>query len=266
MIRRLVIGAVAMLIALAVTAVLFLDAAAARIVASAATRVLGAETTVASSHLGLFEGRSTLHGLDIRQPSGFPEGSMISVREASVTAGLSGLLGDSIEIEEITISGVVVHIDEASGKVNLEVVANHVSKGDTKPQPTPAGPSRSVVVHRLTIHDITVIVSGRAAEIAGKTVTVTIPDIIVTELGTRSTVSDIAERISRQLLDRLTVAIVEARIEGLASGVGSTLQVTATTLQNAGAGILTGAGDGLNGALEKAGQGIGDAMKGILGK
>ena len=261
--RKIALGGGALLLACVLATILFLDASAARLVSMAATSALGVTTTVRSAHIGLFDGRSSISGLAIEQPAGFPKGSMIELREGTITVGLRGLMGQSIVIDELTLTGVTVHLDEAGGKLNLEVLAANLSGDDAKAANDPgARPSaaREVTVRRLRIREVRVIVSGTASSLAGKPIDVTIPDIDVVDLGTKTALSQIADAVSTELVSRLTVAILKARIEGLPDTIASGLNNAAGSLTDALSGLATQAGEG----LKKAAEGVGSAVKGLL--
>ncbi len=262
MIALCVLGAVVI-----VAALLFLDAVAARILTTAATMHLGTPTTVRSVHLGLFEGRSTLTGLQIAQPAGFGDGPMIELERASITAGLSELLSHDIVIESIELNGLSVHVVEASGLVNLQVVADTVAKdhdaasASTAPPATEPSAGGTVVIRSLTMSGIRVSARGSAVLSQGESVEVAIPALAVSDLGTKTQVSDVAAQLSAELMNRLLVAIVQAKVEGLSQQALSGLQTASSSLANATKSILEQTGS----AVQKTLEGAGDAIKGLFG-
>lgn len=266
--RKVIVAIVGLAIACAIATVFLLDAAASRIVSTAATSLLGTTTTVRSLHLGLFDGRSVLDGLRIEEPAGFPAGEMITVGQATVSAGLKELLSDDIVIESIEIKDVTVNLVEVNGKLNLQVVAQNIA-GDDDPAHNPANSppvatqsdSRSVLVRKLIVSNITVTAAGTTGIADGTKLSVTIPDISVEDLGTKTTVADISQQIGEQLVERLLVAIVQAKIEGLPAQISSGLENAASTLQSAAQSILDTTTKGVGDAINS----VGDALKGLLG-
>ena len=264
MIRKVVIGVSVMTAVCVLATLFFLDAAAARILTTAATRVLGTTTTVRSVHLGLLDGKSMLDGLQIAQPPGFGEGpAMISVQHASVTAGLFEIIGKDVVIESVEIDGVELHLVEAGGRVNLQVVASNLGASDAAQPATPTATADSgtVTIRKLRVTNIRVTATGNAALTSGKTVEVTIPDIEVNDLGTKTPVSEVAARVTTELMSRLTVAIVQAKIEGLPNEMVSGLSSAASTLGDLTKSLLEESGD----AIQKGLKGAGDAIKGLFG-
>ncbi|MSR69613.1 MAG: hypothetical protein EXS17_04630 [Phycisphaerales bacterium] len=244
MVRKVVIAGSVLVAACVVATALFLDAAAARILTSAASHVLGTPTTVRSARLGIFDRKSSVTGLQIAQPTGFGEGPMISVASASITVGLIELCGDDIVIEAIEIDGVDVNLVEVNGQVNVQVVANTVAHCDDAPPPPPTPPSTakgasgSVTIRSLRVTNIRVSARGNAALADGQSMNVTIPDIVANDLGTKTPASEIAAKVTTELMDRLLVAIVQAKIEGLPNEVLSGLQSASSTLSDVTQSIL----------------------------
>ena len=267
MIRKIVIGILALAVACILTTVFFFDAIASRIISTAGTRVLGVTTTVRSTHLGLLEGKSSISGLKLAEPNGFGDGSMISVETASVTAGLSKLLGDDIVIDELAIDGVTVNLVEVKGQVNLQVVATNLTSTDTKEEATPAPTTKdkksagTVTIRQLKVTNIKVFATGDTVLVGSKPVAVTIPDILISDIGTKTPVSEVAAQISTQLMNHLLVAIVEAKIVGLPQSMMSGLSSASSSLGNATASFLKGSGT----AIQNTINGAGDAIKSIFG-
>ena len=267
MIRKIVIGILALAVACILTTVFFFDAIASRVISRAGTRVLGVTTTVRSTHLGLLDGKSSVSGLKISEPNGFGDGSMISVETASVTAGLSKLLGSDIVIDELSIDGVTVNLVEVKGQVNLQVVATNLTSTDTKEEATPAPatkgdkPAGTVTIRQLKVTDIKVFATGDTVLVGSKPVAVTIPDILISDIGTKTPVSEVAAQISTQLMNHLLVAIVEAKIVGLPQSMMSGLSSASSSLGNATASFLKGSGT----AIQNTINGAGDAIKSIFG-
>jgi len=267
MIRKIVIGILALAVACILTTVFFFDAIASRVISRAGTRVLGVTTTVRSTHLGLLEGKSSISGLKLAEPNGFGDGSMIIVETASVTAGLSKLLGDDIVIDELAIDGVTVNLVEVKGQVNLQVVATNLTSTDTKEEATPAPATKdkksagTVTIRQLKVTNIKVFATGDTVLVGSKPVAVTIPDILINDIGTKTPVSEVAAQISTQLMNHLLVAIVEAKIVGLPQSMMSGLSSASSSLGNATASFLKGSGT----AIQNTINGAGDAIKSIFG-
>jgi len=260
MVKKVVIGIAILAMATIVTAVLFIDAVAARIVSTAGTRVLGVSTSVRSVHLGLLSGSSKLDGLVVAQPAGYAGGPMLSMERVEVRAGLGELMSDDIVIAQLSISGVAIDLSELNGRINLQVVADNVSSSGAGASATaaPATPSKSTVtVRELRITGIRVKARLENALASGKVLDATIPDIVVQDIGTKTTVDEVAARISAKLMDQLIVAIAKAQIEGLPTSFSNGLQSAGAQL----GGVLEQSGGAIGEGLQK----VGDAFKSIFG-
>jgi len=260
MVKKVVLGGAVLVMAVVVMALLFLDAVAARIVSTAGTRVLGVTTSVRSVHLGLLSGSSNVNGLVVAQPEGFAGDPMLSVDRVEVRAGLGELLSDDIVIEEVAITGVTVDLSEVNGRINLQVVVDNISSAGAGAPTTgaPATPSKSVVtVRELRITDIRVKARLENALASGKVLEATIPDIVVKDIGTKTTVDQVTAKISAQLMDQLIVAIAKAQIEGLPTSISNGLQSATSQLGN----VLQQSGSTIGEGLQQ----VGDAFKSLFG-
>ncbi len=267
MIRKVAIGVVALVFACAIAAAFFFDAVAARVVSTAGTRVLGTATTVRSIHIGLIGGSSSLDGLSIAQPKGFGDGAMITVASATATAGLFELLSSEIVIDSIEIRGVTVYIVEVGQQVNLQVVAATVVGSDANPAPAtetvaPAkSASASVAIRQLKVSDIKVVIQAETQLPGGKPIEFTIPDIVVSDVGTKTTINEVASEVTTELMDRLLLAIVQAHIKGLPNDMMSGLTSASSTLSGAASSVIGEGGE----VIRKTIDGASNAIKGIFG-
>ncbi len=267
MVRKVAIGLAALFVACVLATAFFFDAIASRVISTAGTRVLGVATTVRSTHIGLLDGKSSLSGLKIAEPAGFGEESMISVDSASVTAGLSGLMSKEIVIDSLDIDGVTVNLVELNGQVNLQVVAANVAGTDKTPSatPTPATDTTksagSVTIRRLRVTNIKVFAKGDSALVGSKPIAVTIPDIVIDDVGTKTPMSKVAAQVTTQLMSHLLVAIVQANIEGLPQSTLNGLTSASSTLGSAAETFINSSGD----AIQKTIDGAGAAIKSIFG-
>ena len=271
--KKIIIVSGASVVLIGVLAILFLDAAAARVVAIAGTRVLGVQTTLSSAHIAILGGTSSLNELAVAQPEGFGTDSMFKVRYAGVTANLPELLSSDVVIEEINIDGVLVTLVEKGAKVNLQVVAdslNQTSDASPAPTATPAptkNSSGTVTIKQLKVTGIKVLVEGDSHVTAGKILEVNIPDIIVADLGSKTPVSQVAAHVTAQRMNRILLAIVKAQIAGLPSAMESGLQSAAGKVGSIFNGtaefpVIQGTGAAIKGGVQDLGKGIKDLFGG----
>ncbi len=271
--KKILLVCAASVVLICVTAVLFLDAAAARVVAIAGTRVLGVQTTLSSVHIAILGGTSSLHELAVAQPEGFGTDSMFKLRYAGVTANLPELLSSDVVVEEINIDGVLVTLVEKGGKVNLQVVAdslNQSSDASATPAATPAPTTESsgtVTIKQLKVTGIKVLVEGDSHVKAGKILEVSIPDILVADLGSKTPASQVAAHVTAQLMNRILLAIVKAQIAGLPSAMASGLESAAGKVGSILNGtaefpVIQGTGAAIKGGVQDLGKGIKDLFGG----
>lgn len=270
--KKIMIVCALSVVLIGVMVMLFLDAAAARIVAIAGTRVLGVQITLSSAHIAIVGGTSSLKELVVAQPVGFGTDPMLKVKYSGVTANLPELLSSQVVIEEINIDGVLVTLVEKDGKVNLQVVADALSQSpDASATPAPTKESSgTVTIKQLKVTSIKVLVQGDSSLTAGKTLEVNIPDIVVADLGSKTPVSQVAAHVSAQLINRLLIAIVKAQIANLPSAMTNGLQSAAGKMGSIFNGtaefpIIQGAGNSIKDGVKDIGKGIKNIFGGASG-
>ncbi|MSR44067.1 MAG: hypothetical protein EXS15_01740 [Phycisphaerales bacterium] len=262
-IRKIVLGALVLTALCVVAAILFCDAVAARMLATSGSHVLGVDTTVRSVHLGIFDGRSTLNGLRVSQPSGFGEGAMFTVERASVAAGVFELFGRDIVLESVEIDGIHVYLVESGGLVNLQVVAQKVVGNDsvTHPAPPSNGDAGTVTIRQLRVTNIRVSATGGSV-LGEASVDVTLQDLVINDVGSKTPFSEIAQQLTVKLMDTLTTAIIAAKIKGLPMEFATGLETAASTLTDLTKSILNESG----GAIKSTIDGAGKALQDLFGR
>jgi len=280
------VGALVVAAAVVLALVLSIDFTAARVISSQGTSVLGAKTSVGGAHIALFGGTSSVSGLRVAQPSGFGEGDMLSLDRTSVTVRLPALLGERVEIDEVSLSGLDVAIVSKDGKINLQAVADNVQKSmsDTTAKPAPAGekPGKEVLIRKLVVSDIDVTATGMGVTVTGNPVKVRIPNITLENVSSANAEESITSEVTSRVLQSVVAGVLKSNVEGLSDTALAGLSAAGGTLNTAiekfsdtakvAAAKLTegvkGATKDLEGAskdLEKGLEGAGKGLQGILG-
>ena len=280
------VGALVVAAAVLLALVLSIDFTAARVISSQGTSVLGAKTSVGGAHIALFGGTSSVSGLRVAQPSGFGEGDMLSLDRTSVTVRLPALLGERVEIDEVSLSGLDVAIVSKDGKINLQAVADNVQKSmsDTTAKPAPAGekPGKEVLIRKLVVSDIDVTATGMGVTVTGNPVKVRIPNITLENVSSANAEESITSEVTSRVLQSVVAGVLKSNVEGLSdtalaglNAAGGTLNTAieqfSETAKVAAAKLaegVKGATKDLEGAgkeLEKDLNGAGKGLQGILG-
>jgi putative FmdB family regulatory protein len=274
--KRLLVACAVALVVLVVGAMISIDAIARVGVQVVGSKVLGVATTVDAVRLGLLSSHSSVRGLRVANPQGYTDPLFLELGTASLTARLGELVGERTTIRNITISDLVLTLEQdASGKLNAQRISDNLpdSDGDAKTAPKPdQGPTRDFVVKEFRIERVTVrlrnLVGGRQGLVEVK-----LPDIVLKDVHSDGSVDVLASEISGVVISSVLQATVAANIEGLSSavtdGIRDTLKDFVGDLPADLRGPVESIRGGLGDALDKAGEGIqkgvGDALQGIFG-
>jgi len=155
--------------------------------------------------LSLLSGGGSIKGLLVGNPKGYQTPAAIRVGRASLTIQPSSLLSDKIVIRSINVQAPEITFEGDLKGNNISQILKNVEAatgggGDTpatKPEPAPAsGPSKKLQVDDFVIAGGTIKLS--TGLLAGKAITVPLPDIHLTGLGTGPegiTAGDLTRRV-----------------------------------------------------------------------
>jgi uncharacterized protein involved in outer membrane biogenesis len=250
---RIGIGLV-VLVALAVLSVsLFLDGAVKRAVETIGPTLTKVDIRLDRVRLSLLSGSGKISGLVVGNPEGFKTPQAISVGNATLALQPGSLLSDKIVIRKIEVIAPEITFEGGLGGNNLSrILANLEGAGgggDTNAAAKPAGekPGKKLEVDDFLISDAKVHVS--VTGLGGRSLSVPIPDIHLTDLG-RDSDGITAAELSKRVLTALEQSAAKAASAAVAElGKGATDAVTKDLGKAAG----EGAG--------KVGKSIGDLFK-----
>jgi hypothetical protein len=269
-------GSLAVIAALGLVLVLSIDFVAARVISSEGTSVLGAKTSVGGAHIALLGGTSSVTGLRVAQPEGFGEGDMLKLDRTAVSVRLSALMGERIEIDEVSLTGLAVELVSKDGTINLQTVANNVQKSmsDTSAKPAPAQekPGKEVLIRRLVVKDIDVTATGMGMTVTGNPVKVRIPDITLENVSSANAEDSITSEITSQVLQSVVTGVLKSNIEGLSdtamaglNSAGSTLGTAIDKFSDTAKQTAAKFSEGLEGAGNGIKKDVDDLSKGLKG-
>lgn len=263
--KKIVIRLLFALVVLAIlgvfAAALFLDGAIKRGVETIGPMVTKVDVKLQSVSLSLLSGSGKFQGLVVGNPEGFKTPSAINVGSASLALSPRSLLSDKILIKAINVQAPEITFEtDLKGNnlsqilANLEATTGGTEKEPAKPKepaPTGAKPSKKLQVDDFLITGGKVHVSVTA--LGGKSATVPLPEIHLTDLGKGS--------------DGITPAELTAKV--LHAVIESASKEAATAVADIGKGAVymgkdavksLGATAATNG-VEKVTKSIGDLFK-----
>lgn len=198
-----------LLVALAVGLQFFLGA----IVVSGVNRYGPAIThtavSLAGANLSPFTGAGTLRGLQVGNPPGWSATPALALASVRVRLRPFSVLGDHIVIDEITVDGPEFDyetrfVTSNLGDLTKQLEGNAAAHGAPSAATTRSGQPIRFEVHRLVLQNARV----RVAAI-GQSVTVPVPDLTLTDLGTREG-GITPEQFSAAVMRRVTASLATA--------------------------------------------------------
>jgi uncharacterized protein involved in outer membrane biogenesis len=247
---RILVVAVVLILALFIVAGMFLDSIIKKGVETAGPAITKTDVRLDGVSLSVFSGKGTIKGLFVGNPAGYKTASAIQVGEATVRVKPGSLMSNKIVVESVSVVAPDITIEGGLKDNNLTKILENVqsfSGATTNTTQTGAQkPTKKIQVNDLLITGGRVNVS--LGLLAGKSVTVPLPEIHLTDLGKNSdgiTPAELAQTVMKNI------------IEGALSGATK-------AVSNIGGGVTDAAkslGEGAKGGAEKITKGIGGLFK-----
>ncbi len=251
--KKLMIRAVIAVLVLLVVAVglsiYFLGSIMKKGVETVGPQITGTEIKLDSATLSLLSGSGKLKGLLVGNPQGFKSPSAIKVGSVSVGVAPGSVLSGKVHVKEVRVEAPEITFEGGLKGNNLGKLLDNVQAATGGSEKT-ATPENKAASRKLQVDDF-VITGGRInlsvdlSVLGGKSATVPLPEIHLTNLGSGPdgiTAGDLTAKVLKELL-QAAIPAAEKAVADL--GKGAT-------------GVLKDAGKG---ATEKAAKSIGDLFK-----
>ena len=228
------------------------------------SEALQAEVTLDETKISATSGKGTLRGLKVGNPKGFESDSAFRLGEVSMTLDVGSITKDTVLIKEILIAGPEITYEIGANGSNLDALQKNVAKqtGGGKGKSSDAEkPARSDEGGKKLIIDSLIIKDGKvnvsAVGLKGQKMSVKLPKVQLAGIGRDKGGASPAEVI-KKLMDAINAAAGGA-VKTLDLGkVLENIEGVAETKK-----LLEKGGSDL---IEKNAEGIGNAVKGLLGK
>ncbi|TAL03770.1 MAG: hypothetical protein EPO08_03225 [Rhodospirillaceae bacterium] len=211
---------------------------------SAATQ---ASVTVSGVKLSLSSGEGSITGLNVGNPKGFTTPNALALGAITVQLDTGSITGNGpIVVKEIVISQPQVTYEVGGGGSNLQTIQKNTKDfaGAGGSTSNSSGSTRKEIIENLYVRDGQIGVSASA--LGGKTITVPLPTIHLTNIGKGNGGATPAE-IADQVLGAISSEAAKVGANALAQQV-----------EGAVGGALSGAAQGT--------QGVGGQLKGLFGQ
>jgi hypothetical protein len=160
---RVVLGVVVLVVVVLVVLYFAMDGIIRSRVEAAAASSTGQATGLDSAHLEL-GGVLTLKGLVIHNPSGFKGADFVAVPTTVITVKPSSLMSDTVVVDEITIDGLSLSLEQEGIRSNLGEILAYTQKQSAdaagKTGSGEAGKSKQLDIGKLRLTNVKVAASG----------------------------------------------------------------------------------------------------------
>lgn len=229
---KLLLALTTLLLAALATGAFWLHGNLDRLVQQAITRygseIIGAPVTLAAARLETTNGRGELRGLRIGNPAGFKTPYAVQADHIELELDLSTLASDVVVIRKIAVIAPDVIYEKGERQTNFDALQAQIAKA-VGPSAN-AGPGTKLIVQELLVRNARA--QASAAFMGGKTVSVTLPDLLMRDLGKAEgglTPAQLGQRIAGAMEKRLTAAV---SFDKLRQSVGGALNRAGNALQD----------------------------------
>jgi uncharacterized protein involved in outer membrane biogenesis len=243
-ILRAMLGLVVVLMVVFVAVAFSLGAIVKKAVERIGPKATQVEVTVKSAGVWIFAWRVELTGIVLGNPPGCKTPSAITVEDVSVRVKPGSVFSDKLVVESISLKAPVITLEGGLRDNNLKKIEKNLNDyigssstapNSSAPSSSPAKPERKLQVNELVITGAKLQVNTKLS--AGRTITLSIPDIHLTDLGSGPegiTAVEVGQRTLHAVLAAATTAVAKNATslgtEG-ASKAKSAVQKAADTLK-----------------------------------
>jgi len=222
---RIGLVVVALFIVAIVTVVIFLDGIVKKGVETAGPMITKVEVKLDKASVSLFSGSAELKGLFVGNPPGYTTECAMKIGDVSVSLKPMSVLSDKIIIRSINVKSPDITIEGGLKENNLTKIESNVN-GSPGGSARGGAPAQSGSKKKIQVTDL--VVSGaklhvKSPLLAGKMVSVPLPDIHLTDLGTGSdgiTPAELTQKVMSSLMKEVVPAFTKVLSNVGAEAVG----------------------------------------------
>ncbi len=200
---------------------------------TAGTQTLGTKVTVGAVNISLADKTASVDGLAVANPPGFKAADILNVKDISVALG--DVSSKLVVIKEVTVDGLNIAYEIGPKGTNLDVLRNNIKSASSSTKSGSAKSGKSAV--RIVIEKLEILHGSVLPAIAGHGKAIPLPEIVMTNIGSKNNPATTAE-VAQEIMSRV-------------------LAVSSTMVVKSGLSSVP-----VSGALQKAGS----ALKGLFSK
>ena len=229
------------------------------------------EVRLSGSEVSLFTGRGVLKGIYIGNPAGFFSASAVEVGQLEVALDTGSITKQTVVIDKVVMTSPTITYEIAGSIDNLHVLKGNVEETTKKEESVKEDkPGKKVVVKDFYLNNGQVKVV--LADLGGRSLTIPLPDLHLTNLGTDSggiTPGQLAGLVLNAIYDNVLSAadmameeiqaLAEAGIEAVQDGAEAVVETGGEVIESGAEAVGDGV-DAVGGAVE---DGV-DSVKGLF--
>ena len=249
---RLLIALVVLLILVFVAIGLFLDSAVKKGVETIGPRLAKVDIKLDAVRLSLFSGGGKIKGLFVGNPEGYKTPSAVKVGIASLSLVPGSLLSDKIVIKSVNVQAPEITLETDFKHSHLGKIVDNLQAatggGDSTPPPKAQGEKSSKPSKKLQVDDF-IISDGKihvsATLLGGQAVTVPLPTIHLTDLGTNSdgiTAGELMKRVFSEV-EKSAAGAAKGAVDSVGKAASDLTKDASKTATDSASKITKGIGD-----------------------
>lgn len=202
---RVALGLVSILVLVCAGGLLFLDSIAVGAVERGGSHALGVETRLDDASIGLLSGEFVLNGLSIANPPGFGQPSFFSMQDARLDLPLSALADDPVTIPSLVLEGITLDLERNATGTNYGVILDNLTRFESgQPETGKSSPGaeggKAFLLRRLVLKETRATVDLFPAGGELTKLSLSIPEIVVEDLGSKMTVAQVCALVVRTVV------------------------------------------------------------------
>lgn len=212
----------------------------------AGPKITQTPVTVDKVHLSPSSGSGSIEGFVLGNPAGYTGPHAMRVGSARLEVDPASVLSDKIHVRSIAVSGLEVVIEGGLGDNNLQQILANIDRFTAGEKTSEGSKKKKIQVDDFLLTGTKVDV--KLGVLAGKGVSLTLPDIHLTNLGSGGdgmSPGELSRKVFGEAVDQILPAVAAKVAQ---SG-------------NLGKGLGKDAVDAAKGLLDKAAGGVGDLFK-----
>ena len=202
-----------------------LDSQVASAIRTYGPEIAGVPVSLSSVKIGLADGSVALRGLVVGNPPGFKTEHALSLATISITLDIHSLTKDVILIKEISIVKPDATYEYASDGSNLDVIQRNIKRYVAKHLGGISGskstePGKKFIIEHIDMTNGTA--NASAAILNGKTISVSLPDLHLKDIGKQShgaTAGEAAQQIMDELTDSVTKSVLPLNLGNVTDSI-----------------------------------------------